>query len=80
HVGEAHYNQALGEEFPNASFFVSFEQGSNSRTSKNKKPSEGLPPEGFNFVSAEENSKNQASHFLRCDRSRRLTSGGPDQG
>jgi DNA invertase Pin-like site-specific DNA recombinase len=65
HVGEAHYNQALGDQTPSASFFVSFARDPSLSAFKTKKPSGGLPPEGSKFVSESESS-------------RPLTFGGPD--
>jgi len=79
HVGEAHYNQALGDQSPNASFFVSFARNSNFRAFKTKKPSGGLPPEGSNFDSANEEILNcQTSRIFQRESSRPLTFGGPD--
>lgn len=50
------------------------------RTDKNQKPSDGNPPEGFkNGFNLLKECERQASLFLGCDRSRRLTNGGPNQ-
>ncbi len=79
HVGEAHYNKALGNQTPSASFFVSSAQGSNPRTHKNKKPSEGIPSEGHKIVF--KNLKEPAcqhSKNLVDTSSSRLTNGGGD--
>ena len=65
-MGEAHYNQALGDQTPSASFFVSFARDSSLSAFKTKKPSGGLPPEGSKIVSKSESS-------------RRLTNGGPGE-
>lgn len=76
HVGEAHYNQALGK-FPNASFFVSLAQGSNPGSFKNKKPSDGIPSEGFSLIlNGFNDSHRQLSKNLVDTSSRRLTNGG----
>lgn len=69
HVGHTHYQRALGDSSPSASFFV-------SKTFKKKKPSPGIPAEGFNFVLADSESKKK---IQLCERSTRLTIGGPGE-
>lgn len=69
HVGETHFKMALGKE-PSASFFVSFLR---NHGAKNKKPSLGVPGEGLKLNSGQ-SAKNQM-----CERSTRLTNGGPNQ-
>lgn len=74
HVGEANYNTALEDQTSNASFFVSFAK---SGSLKNKKPSDGLPSEGFKFDYRDEQiSKSKLSELIYRDSSRRLTNGG----
>lgn len=73
HVGEAHYNRALGEQSSSASFFV-------SKSIKKKKPSGGTSPDDFKFVFNESALKeSQASRISLDTGSRRLTDGGPNQ-
>lgn len=72
HVGEAHYESALGDHSSSASFFVSF----SSQGPKNKKAPEVLISEAIksNLIGAK-----NFLHFQAGARSRRLTNGGPNQ-
>ncbi len=67
-MGDNHYQTALGEKSPSASFFMSFSQRGDPTTPKTKKPSRGNSAEGFILSNFEKN--------IWCGRSRRLTNGG----